>query len=83
MCLLYAVGSRHCIDCFYAVLSLLFQTESGMVKLSHYDCLLQHDLNPQSGLHTVPKLMHKHIELNNFQKMSVCIAAHVLILQLC
>jgi len=45
----------------------------------HYVTLLQHDLNPQTGLRAVPKLTQKHVEPNNFQKMSVSIAAQVAI----
>ena len=39
--------------------------------------LLQHDLSPSTGLRAVPKLTEKHVTPNNFQKMSVSLAAEV------
>ena len=53
------------------------QTPDGTVKLEHYKLLLQHDLNPKTGLRAVPKLTEKHVAPNNFQKMSVKLAAQV------
>ena len=47
------------------------------MKLEHYRRLLQHDMNRKSGLRAVPKLSNKHIEPNNYQKMSVSLAAQV------
>jgi len=47
------------------------------VELKNYEVLLDHDLNPKSALRAVPKLTLKHISPNNFQKMSVSIAAQV------
>jgi hypothetical protein len=49
----------------------------GTVKLSHYEELLQHDLNPATGMRAVPKLTLKHVQPNNFQKMCVSLAAQV------
>jgi len=54
-----------------------FQTESGDVKLNHYKSLLQYDVNAQTSLRAAPKLSEKHVQPNNFQKMSVSIAAQV------
>lgn len=54
-----------------------FQTPDGTVKLEHYAVLLRHDLNAKTGLRVVPKLTEKHIHPNNFQKMSVRLAAQV------
>jgi len=47
------------------------------VKFDHYAVLLHHDLNANTGLRAVPKLTEKHIKPNNFQKMSVGLAAQV------
>jgi len=54
-----------------------FLVPSGTVKMSDYRVLLQHDLNPTTGLRAVPKLTEMHIWPNNFQKMSVRIAAQL------
>jgi hypothetical protein len=56
---------------------LRLQLPYGTVKLSHYRLLLQHDFNPNTGLRAVPKLTEKHVHPNNFQKMSVRLAAQV------
>jgi len=48
-----------------------------MVKLEHYRILLANNLNPVTGLRAVPKVTEKHVEPNNFQKMSVRVAAQV------
>ena len=55
----------------------MMQTLSGVVQLKHYQTLLQLDLNPSTGLRAVPKLTERHIHPNNFQKMSVRLAAQV------
>lgn len=54
-----------------------FLTPSGVVQLQHYAMLLALDLNPSTGLRAVPKLTQKHVHPNNFQKMSVRIAAQL------
>jgi hypothetical protein len=56
---------------------ILVQTKLGMVKLEHFQLIVQADVNKQSGLHAVPKVTEKHVRPNNFQKMSVSIAAQV------
>lgn len=54
-----------------------FLTPDGIVKLEHYAALLRNDLNSKTGLRAVPKLTEKHIHPNNFQKMSVSLAAQL------
>jgi hypothetical protein len=56
---------------------LFMQTPHGRVELKHYEVMLRHDLNTSTGLRAVPKLTDKHISPNNFQKMSVKVAAQV------
>jgi len=53
------------------------QTEHGTVKMDHYRLLVEHDLNLSTGLRAVPEVTYKHVEPNNFQRMSVSIAAQV------
>jgi hypothetical protein len=50
---------------------------NGIVKLDHFRLLLENDLHPTTGLRAVPKINEKHIKPNNFQKMSVSLAAQV------
>jgi hypothetical protein len=59
------------------MMAAMMQTLSGVVQLKHYETLLQLDLNPSTGLRAVPKLTERHIHPNNFQKMSVKLAAQV------
>jgi hypothetical protein len=57
----------------------VIKTPDRTVKLKDYEVLYQHDVNAQTGLRAVPTLTDKHLNPNNFQKMSVSIAAQVVI----
>ena len=47
------------------------------MKFEHYAVLVRHDLNTSTGLRAVPKMTEMHIHPNNFQKMSVRLAAQL------